>query len=181
MDPFIGEIKLMAISYAPQGWALCDGTLLQINQNQTLYSLLGVQYGGDGRTTFALPDLRGRTPVHRGAKPNGTAGGSETITLTATQVPQHTHQVAVYTDAGNKNSGLNSHIAAPVSSTSATQQFLLYAAAGLPTNQVALDQTSTNAQPTVSSAGGGVAHENMQPWLALNYFIATTGTYPSRN
>jgi microcystin-dependent protein len=171
MDPYLGEIKLWALNYAPQGWALCNGALLSIQSNTALYSLLGTQYGGDGVRTFALPDLRGRVPVANGNVKVGATGGEETVTLTAQQMPQHTHPVNVYPNAADKGPGLGSHIAAPVTKTTPTTNLNLYAAASA--NQVALNPA------TVSTAGSGATHDNMQPWLALNYYIATVGVYPS--
>lgn len=172
MDPYLGEIKLWPLTYAPQGWALCNGAILPISGNQALASLLGTYYGGDGKTTFALPDLRGRVPVSAGTTMKvGTKGGSETVTLTAQQAPPHSHAVNVYANAGNKANGLYNHIAASVTSTAPTADVNLYAAADA--NTVALD-------PATVSTVGGAAHDNMQPWLALNYFICTDGIYPTR-
>ncbi len=176
MDPFIGEIKLMAVSFAPQGWALCNGQTLQINQNQSLYSLLGTQYGGTS-TTFNLPDLRGRAAAHLGYVRNGTAGGSETVALTTSQVPAHNHPVGVCTNNANKSGAQSFHIAVPTTTSTPPTQVQLYAAAG--GALVALDQAS--AMPTVSNTGGNMAHDNVQPFLALNYCIATTGVYPTRS
>jgi microcystin-dependent protein len=172
MDPYIGEIKLWALTYAPQGWALCDGSLLSITGNQALYSLLSTSYGGDGVRTFALPDLRGRVPVANGYVKLGTKGGEETVTLTAQQMAQHNHPVNVYPNAADKGAGLGSHVAAAVTKTSPATALNLYAAGNA--NQVALNSL------TVGQAGSGAAHDNMQPWLALNYYIATVGVYPSR-
>lgn len=173
MDPYLGEIKLWPLTYAPEGWALCNGAILPISGNEALFSLLSTYYGGNGTTTFALPDLRGRVPVSAGTTMNiGTKGGSETVTLTAQQVPPHGHAVNVYADAGNKLFGLAYHIAAAVTPTTFTTNVNLYAAAG--SNTVALDPA------TVSASGTDAAHDNMQPWLALNYFICTNGIYPTR-
>ena len=171
MEPYLGEIKLMAINFEPRGWALCDGRLLPIAQNQALYSLLNTFYGGDGRTNFALPDLRGRVPVHIGKNQVGAKGGSETVTLTVHQLPPHTHNVAVLPNAGNQVGGLNHHIAAAVTRDDPPQNVNLYAVANpnVPLNP-----------DTVNSMGGGSAHNNMQPYLALNYFIATQGIYLQR-
>lgn len=193
MDPFIGEIKLMAVDYAPKGWALCNGQSLPVATNPALYSLIGNFYGGN-TTSFNLPDLRGRVPVHKGALTSGAKGGSETVALATAQVPQHTHQVGVCTSAANKSFALGFHIAAPVTTSEPVQNLNLYAAAGTAGNQVALSQVSPATTPptvppsipTVSSAGGGTAaagapHNNMQPYLTLNYCIATVGIYPSRN
>jgi microcystin-dependent protein len=170
MDPYIGEIKLWALNFQPEGWVFCDGRSLPVNQYQALYSLLGNYYGGD-KNNFNLPDLRGRVPVHYGQKPFGTKGGAETVALTTQQVSPHTHPVAVFPNAGDKAGGLNNHIAAAVTKPPATN-VNLYAAG---TNTlVALNPT------TVGNAGAGAGHNNMQPYLTLNYFIAITGLYPTR-
>ena len=172
MDPYLGEIKLWALTYAPTGWHLCDGSLLQISTNQALYALLGTHYGGNGTTTFGLPDLRGRVPVSAGALQIGTQGGEEAVTLTANQVPQHTHQVGVHNDSGDKAAGSGNHIAKAVSSASGAE-LNLFAAGNSPKTAI--------IQNTVSATGGGQGHSNMQPYLALNYYIATTGIFPPRN
>jgi microcystin-dependent protein len=173
MDSYLGEIKLWALTYAPKGWAFCNGALLNITSNQALFSLLNTYYGGDGKTTFALPDLRGRVPI--GATPAakvGTQAGSETVTLTAAQVPPHSHSVNIYPNAGDQAGGLNHHIAAAVTSVAPVTNVNLYAPASA--NTVALDPA------TVGTSGGSGAHNNMQPYLALNYFICTSGIYPPR-
>lgn len=188
MEPYLGEIKLMAINFAPAGWLPCDGRSLPVQQNTALYSLIGYQYGGSG-ANFNLPDLRGRVPVHKGGVANGIKGGSETITLTSAQVPAHMHLVGVCNSAANKSNALSNHIAAPVTSNTPPQDLLLYGAAGSPANLVALSQstpatnppTTPASIPTVSTTGAGLPHDNMQPWLALNYFIATSGLYPQHD
>ncbi|HHY74362.1 MAG TPA: phage tail protein [Bacillus bacterium] len=164
MDPFLGEIRLFAINFAPKGWLPCEGQILQINQNQALYSLLGAVYGGDGRTTFALPDLRGRVPIHFSlTKPLGTYKGEEEHTLTIPEIPMHTHT-------------------AYASSTTADQKY--------PLNNVWANANNLYHSPTalvqmnpsaLSNAGGGQAHNNMQPFTVLNFHIATSGIFPSRN
>lgn len=174
MDPYLGEIKLWAINFAPKGWALCDGSLLNVAQNQALFSLLGTHYGGNGSTTFALPDLRGRVPVNNGSMQFGTQGGEETVTLAANQVPQHTHQVGVYANPGNKSGANAHHIASAVTRDTPPENANLYAPAAGAT-KVALNTA------TVGPAGLSAGHNNMQPYLALNYYIATTGIYPPRN
>jgi microcystin-dependent protein len=176
MDPYIGEIKLWAINFAPQGWALCNGALLNIQQNVALYSLLGTYYGGDGVKTFALPDLRGRVPV--GIQPGGPAignkGGEETVALATAQVPPHTHSVNVYANAGNQTNGLGHHIAAAVLRTTPTGVNLY--GASVPATNIALAAATVSSSGTAPAAG----HNNIQPYLALNYYIATTGVYPPR-
>lgn len=179
MDSYLGEIKLWALNFAPKDWHLCDGALLPVAQNQALFSLLGAYYGGDGRTNFALPDLRGRVPVAAGHNSQtganlhfGDKGGTETTTLTQAQTPPHNHAVNICSGNGNQPGGLNHHIAAAVTSTSPSSNINLYTAAGGAT--VALDPA------TISTAGSATAHENMQPYLALNYYICTAGLYPMR-
>ena len=171
MDPYLGEIKLWALTYAPTGWALCNGAILQVAQNQALFSLIGNKYGGNGTTTFALPDLRGRVPVHCGSLQNGSNGGEESVTLTANQVPQHNHPVGIYNDSGDQLNGLGRTIAKPASLSGGDLN--LFATGTLP-------NTAINSA-TVDSQGANGLHPNMQPYLTLNYFIATQGIYPPRN
>lgn len=166
-DPFIGEVRLFGGNYAPNGWALCDGQLLPIAQNEALFSLLGTTYGGDGQTTFALPDLRGRCAPHPGGGVlQGETGGSEVVTLQAAQMPVHTHAARCATGGSTGKPGgaywasEGSGNAAPYSTTQ---------------NGTAL------AAGAVQSAGGAQPHENMQPFLAMNFIIALFGIYPSRN
>ena len=193
MDPFIGEIVLFAGNFAPRAWAFCDGQLLAISTHSALFSILGTTYGGDGRTTFALPDLRGRTPVHPGHGPGlsnynlGQRGGVETVTLTVNQMPSHSHSV---TSSGGNNDVLMSGIAGvrdtpqagdvPAGASfgpgiSATK----VNAYGPPTNPV-VSQT-LNPGITVLNQGGSQSHTNLQPFLAINYIIALQGIFPSRN
>ena len=173
-DPFLGEIRLLAINWAPRGWALCDGSLLSITANQALYSLLGTQFGGDGRTTFGVPDLRGRVPL--GTVTPGQnqgvqwAGGAENVTLTAAQTPAHNHALRAIAETGNKANPTDNFYSKATAVTPATAPVNIYA---VPSSTVALDAG------TLSSVGGA-AHDNMQPFLVLNYCIATTGYYPSR-
>lgn len=172
-DFFIGQIKMFAFGYVPRGWAACNGQLLQISQNAALYALLGVQYGGDGRTTFALPDLRGRTPLGAGGSNDGgwqpppltvgTGGGSETVGLSAAQLPSHNHALGASTSVGNRKN--------PTGATFASTPVALYAATG--------DQVQLNPQ-TCSVNGGSMPHPNMQPYAAVNFCIALQGIFPSR-
>jgi microcystin-dependent protein len=165
-EPFLAEIRIFGFNFAPRGWAQCDGQILPINQNQSLYSLLGTTYGGDGRTTFALPELRGRVPVHPGENgvTLGLKTGQETVTLDTTQVPNHTHTLRGSSAEGDSPVALGNILAdSPVQ---------LYAA---PNDLVGL------IAGTVADAGGGQGHDNMQPWLALNFCIALQGLFPSRN
>lgn len=174
-EPFVGEIRLLAINWAPKGWALCDGSLLPIMPNQALFSLLGTQFGGDGRTNFGVPDLRGRVPLgtvtpgqHQGLQ---WAGGVENVILTAAQTPAHNHALQAIAEAGNKANPTDNFYAKVTAVTPATAPVNIY---GAPTSTVALDAG------TLSSAGGDGAHDNMQPFLVLNYCIATQGYYPMR-
>lgn len=170
-EPFLAEIKLMSFNFAPRGWALCNGQLLPINQNQALFSLLGTTYGGDGRTNFGLPDLRGRVPIHRGAGfSQGQRAGAESHTLTIQETPAHDHVLE----------GSSAPADAPVPFNVNTNQGLVFANSpdtlyGPPTDLVA-----TNAQ-TVANTGGSQPHPNMQPYLTLNYCIALQGIFPSPN
>jgi microcystin-dependent protein len=177
-DPFIGQIILFAGNFEPSGWAFCDGRLLPISQNTALFSILGTTYGGDGITNFALPDLRGRVPLHFGQGPGlsnyvqGQSAGAEQVTLTQGQLPAHSHS------ATSSLSGT----AAPANSTDPTGRFLAQTrqatyGSGAP---VALDPTSVST--TVAASGGNnQPHNNLQPYLALNYVIALFGIFPSRN
>ncbi|MWV42038.1 phage tail protein [Paenibacillus sp. HJL G12] len=162
-EPFLGEIRLFANNYAPRGWMFCEGQILQISQNTALYSLLGAVYGGDGRTTFALPDYRGRVPIHVGANfPLGMAAGEEIHTLTINEMPQHTHQVSAAS---------SSDAVPPLNNTWG----------GAPNGYApAASLTAMNAS-AVSTAGQSQAHSNMQPYLVANYAIAVQGIFPSRS
>jgi microcystin-dependent protein len=163
-EPFLSEIRLFSFEFAPKGWALCNGQLLPINQNQALFSLLGTTYGGDGRVNFALPDLRGRVPIHEGSGHTlGERGGEQAHTLAAAELPEHTHPVNASSANGNQSFAVNSVLAAAGN---------LYGGAS---NLTTLHPTS------VTSVGGSQAHLNMQPFLALNFCIALQGVFPSPN
>jgi len=168
-EPFLAEVRIVGFTFAPRGWALCDGQILPINQNQSLYSLLGTTYGGDGRTTFALPDLRGRTPIHIGNAGGsnvfpGQKGGAETHTLAASELPAHSHPFDVLSETGTTVN--------PDGNTLAASPDLPYMSGG---TRVAMAAGAT------SNAGGGQEHDNIQPFIALNFCIALQGLFPSRN
>lgn len=175
MDSYVGDIRLFAGNYAPRGWLLCNGAVLNISEYDTLFTLIGTAYGGDGQNTFALPDLRGRVPVGQGTGPGLTPRvlsqvyGSESVTLSTAQLPQHTH-------------ALN---ATAATATSAKPEGMLLAQTGadnlygpLPSSGP-LPETMTAS--TVSAAGGNQAHANIMPTMAMNYIIAYVGIFPSRN
>ncbi len=164
-EPFLAEIRIVGFNFAPRGWAFCDGQILPINQNQSLYSLLGTNYGGDGRTSFALPDLRSRTPIHRSdGHPLAQKGGAETVTLTAAEIAAHSHSVKAST--------------APANQAVATGRIL--GSASIYRNPEAATTTALRSG-TITNAGGGQAHNNMQPYLTLAFVIALRGLFPSRN
>lgn len=173
MDPFIGQIILFAGNFAPRGWALCDGSLLPISQHQALFSILGTSYGGDGRTTFAIPDLRGRVSMHPGAGPGltprslGEKGGAESVTLTREQMPSHTHEVRCSDELGNQPTPV-SHVPAAEAANAAD----IY--------QNAAPNRAMNAG-MIGNAGGGQSHENTPAFLCVNYIIALEGVFPARN
>jgi microcystin-dependent protein len=170
-QPFIGDIYIFAGDYAPRGWAFCDGQLLSIAQNQALFSILGTTYGGNGQTNFALPDLRGRAPMHFGQGPGlsnrtlGERGGSEGVALAQTEMPQHNH-IASGTDATGTHTGPANAVWATSARSDAQ-----YSARG----------TVSMSPNALGAAGGGQPHNNMQPFLALRFIIALEGVYPSRN
>jgi microcystin-dependent protein len=164
-EPFLSEIKIMSFAFPPKGWALCNGQLLPINQNQALFSLLGTVYGGNGQTTFALPNLQGRVPIHRGSGYTiGQLGGEASHTLLQTEMPTHVHTVAASSAATNGTSSPNGN-------------FL-----GGGNNVYSAPQSLTALNPaTVTSVGNSQPHENMSPYLVLSFCIALQGIYPSRN
>ena len=165
-EPFLSEIRVFSFNFPPKGWALCNGQLLPINQNQALFSLLGTTYGGDGRVNFALPNLQGRVPIHvGGGRTLGERGGEQAHTLSQQELPAHTHAVQASAAAGTQN---------------------------VPANNMVLSQRAaevyrppSNLGPmvagTVTNVGGSQAHENMQPFLTLNFCIALQGIFPSPN
>ncbi len=173
-DAFLGEIHLFAGNFAPSGWAFCDGQILAISQNIALFSLLGTTYGGNGTSTFALPDMRGRAPVHYPGGPGttsrfeGQADGVENVTLTASQMPAHNHLLGV---SGAVGATINPNGQAWAASAAGAKNY------ASPGNTGPL---TTMAPGTLASTGGGAAHNNMQPSLILNYIIALQGVFPSR-
>ena len=169
-EPFLGEISMFGFNFAPRGWAQCDGQILPINQNQSLYSLLGTTYGGDGRTSFGLPDLRGRVPIHPGTGTGlppvtwGQKAGAETVALTPDQIPSHVHM---------QGSGDGATAKTPTANVTASKPRVGPRVYTPPANRTPLASDEL--------AGGGQAHNNMQPYLVVNFCIALTGIFPSRN
>ena len=171
-DPFVAEIRIFPFNFAPKGWAWCDGQLLPISQNTALFSLLGTTYGGDGRSTFALPDLQGRAPMHPGQGPAlslhylGEMGGSETVTLLESETPSHSHSWKVDPNVAETPDPTGNSLAR--------------------SSSVNIYQTSTNqsvvnmSSSTVAAAGGNQPHNNMMPYLTLYFCIALQGVFPPR-
>ncbi len=165
-EPFLSEIRLMSFGFPPKGWALCNGQLLPINQNQALFSLLGTTYGGDGRVNFALPNLQGRVPIHMGSGFTlGQTGGEQAHTLSISELPQHTHAARAATGT------------TPVSSPSSNVVPSNSAGANAWGSPAALAAMSPTA---VGNVGGSQAHLNMQPFLVINFCIALQGIFPSQ-
>ncbi len=173
-DPFIGEVILFAGNFAPRGWAFCEGQLLSISSNQALFSILGTTYGGDGRSTFALPDLRGRVPIQQGhgaglSQHNlGSKGGGETVTLTKNQLASHNHTLGCHV-------GKVADAETPANNTLGKENV------GKAEIYSTVDPDATMRSTSIGETGGNEAHNNMQPFLALNYIIALQGVFPSRN
>ncbi len=165
-EPFLGEIRIVSFSFAPRGWALCNGQLLPINQNQALFALLGTTFGGDGRVNFALPDLRGRTPIHVGSGfILGQRAGEEAHTLNQGEMPAHTHIV--------RASNLPANVRTPNGN--------VWASPNGGTNYSNSAPNTTMQANLVSTIGGSQPHNNMQPFLVLNFIIALQGIFPSQN
>jgi len=171
MDPFVAEIRIFPFNFAPKGWAFCDGQLLPLSQNTALFSLLGTTYGGDGKSNFALPDMQGNAPMHPGQGPClslhdlGETGGSETVSLLESEIPSHSHNVTASSQDGTDNHPVNNYPAQGVGIN-------LYVNAG--TTPVNMNDNA------LSPAGGDQPHNNMQPYLTLNFCIALQGVYPPR-
>jgi microcystin-dependent protein len=164
--PYIGEIRLVGFNFAPQDWAFCQGQLLSISQNSALFTLLGTTYGGDGVQTFALPNLQGRAPIHMGIQGGNTVvqgaiGGSESVTLAATQIPSHTHGLQASNQGGDSNTPTGSYF-------------------GALQNRYTTTGNSSSA-PLLFSVGASQPHENRMPYMAMNYIIALYGVFPSQS
>ena len=172
MEGTIGEVRMFAGTFAPRSWAFCHGQLLPISQNTALFSILGTTYGGDGRTTFGLPDLRGRVPLGVGRGPGltdrrlGSRSGEENHTLSVNEIPSHGHQVRCRNEEGNSNDPTGN---VPAKPSIETDQYSSEAA------------TQSMSGGSVANAGGGSQHNNMQPWLGMNYIICLQGVFPSRS
>jgi microcystin-dependent protein len=169
-EPFLAEIRIVGFNFAPRGWAFCDGQILPISQNQSLYSLLGTTYGGDGRTSFALPGLRGRTPIHVGQSNAGVQhnlgqkGGEEAHAISLNEMPAHSHTVAASNNDAEGDMATGNILGRPGANEYA-----------------AFNSAKNMGAQTISTAGTGQAHNNMQPYLAVNFCIALQGLFPSRN
>jgi microcystin-dependent protein len=178
-EPFLSEIKIVSFNFPPKGWALCNGQFLPINQNQALFSLLGTTYGGNGQTTFALPNLRGRTPMHEGnGHTLGEAAGATAVTVNIQQLPQHLHFLNARSDLATANSAGQDPTNKFYAQAQVAQQGGNLAAVSLyadPSNLVPLNAA------TVTSVGGSQPHNNMMPYLTLNFIIALQGIFPSQN
>jgi microcystin-dependent protein len=201
MEPFIGQIIMFAGNFAPRDWAFCDGELLPISQNQSLYSILGTTYGGDGRTTFGLPDFRGRVPIGQGqgngltSRIMGEQIGIEDITLSTAQMPIHSHaakttisgssvtaKLKASSEVGTTNVPLNNYLAKP--SNIGLQSINMYDSSAdieMASDAIEIDLSAVTANTTTDDTGGNSAHNNIQPSLVMNYIICMNGVYPSRS
>ncbi len=194
MDPFIGQIVMFGGNYAPQGWAFCDGQILPINSNAALFAILGTRYGGDGRTTFALPDLRGRVTVHPGRGPGlssyqlGQRGGVESVVLSTSEIPSHTHVAMVQPQSAqvrinaSDEEGDTSSPAGAVWAKDPNGNDT-YGSGGATTQMAsnAVQVEIPNSQVTIGDTGGSQPHTNIQPYLCINYIIALQGYFPPRS
>jgi microcystin-dependent protein len=163
-EPFLSEIKIVSFNFPPKGWAFCNGQFLPINQNQALFALLGTTYGGNGQTTFALPNIRGRVPIHMGSgHALGEAAGSSAVTVTIQQLPTHMHALEGSSTNADVPTGTNNYFGAALNTYTPPANLM------------------TIAPQTVTSVGGSQAHNNMMPYLVLNFIIALQGIFPSQN
>jgi len=175
-EAYLGEIRMFGGNYAPAGWALCNGQILNIVQNQALFSILGATFGGNGTTTFGLPDLRGRVPIHQGQGQGtssytmGQSGGSETVPLQANQMPLHSHTVSAGNAAATATAASGNLLATVTPPRGQTQVPTVYGT----------DASATMNPAMIGSAGGGAPHPNVQPYQCVNFIIALQGIYPSR-
>jgi microcystin-dependent protein len=173
-QPYVGEIRIFAGNFAPSGWMLCQGQLLPISQNETLFNLIGTTYGGDGQSTFALPNLQSRVPIHQGTFSGSTftmgqSGGTESVTLNTQQIPAHNHFLL----ATGGNPSLSPANAAPADASSISQP-------GVNTYGPSSGSPTTLNPATIQVTGGNQPHDNMQPWLGLNFIISMFGVFPSQ-
>lgn len=180
MENYIGEIRLFAGTFAPVGWQICDGSILSIAENDVLFTLLGTTYGGDGQSTFGIPDLRGRVPVSQGRSTSGTTyvlgqkAGTESVTLTTAQMPAHQHTFTVANTPATQISPNNAYLANPTDPTTNNKTVTFY----LPDS---VEETIQGLLPdSLTPAGGSQPHENRMPYTAVNYIIATSGIWPSQ-
>jgi len=176
VQPYVGEIRMFAGSFAPVGWAFCDGQTLLIADNDVLFTIIGTTYGGDGQTTFALPDLRGRAPIHQGnGYVIGQQGGAEHVTLTTSQMPAHTHNanlsLPVYAGAGNADTPVGN---VPAVNVARGKEFNS-------TSNGSMGTVDYSANPATSVTGGSQPHDNMKPYVAIRYIISLYGVYPTSN
>lgn len=163
-QPYVGELRMFAGNFAPAGWMFCEGQLLPISENETLFQLIGTTYGGDGQSTFSLPDLRGRIPIHQG---NGfilaETGGAEEITLTVNQIPSHNHATLANSTAGNEPSPINN----------------IWAAESVVNQYTSVNPVVATGSPSMSPTGGSQPHTNIQPYLCVDFIISLFGIFPS--
>ena len=164
-QPYVGEIRMFGGNFAPAGWMFCEGQLLPISENETLFQLIGTTYGGDGQAIFALPDLRGRIPIHQGAGLTlAESGGTESVTLTQNQIPAHSHALVASTNAAQLSAGPNGSVLADAGAT------LLYAGAA---------PSISMSASAIGATGGSQPHENMAPYLCVSFIISLFGIFPS--
>jgi microcystin-dependent protein len=181
-SPYIGELRPFPYNFAPRGWAFCDGQILAISQNTALFSILGTTYGGNGQTTFALPDLRSRSPIHTGQGPGlspyvlGEQAGEDTVTLLTTEIPSHNHTMTTRNDPTTDAN----YVAAPVAGYFVSRYLYHVNSSALAWTKATTGPTALHAN-TVSAAGSGTPHANRQPYLTINWCIATQGIFPPRN